>query len=126
VAVRSFEFVPGKHLEVLSFEIKPAIATALEGVFEALAHTIFAHRSYLAVQVASNNANGSNQDLERTSAECARHGVGLYTFTDPENFDTFDPVQDAVRRNPDPAKVNDFLATQIDAEKKVLLKKWLR
>lgn len=126
IAVRSFEFVPGKHLEVISFEVKPSISTALEGVFEALAHSVFAHRSYLAVKIVETLTGEPNQDLERTSSECARHGVGLYTFTDETNFDTFNAMQDAVRRNPDPNKVNDFIATQISPGNKSLLKKWLR
>lgn len=126
VAVRSFEFMPGKYLEVISFEVKPSVASALEGVFEALAHSVFAHRSYLAVQVPDSYSKNPSQDLERTSAECARHGIGLYTFTDARDFDTFDPLQDAVRKNPDPSKVNEFIATQIDAKNKTLVKKWLR
>lgn len=126
VAVRSFEFVPGKHLELISFEVKPSISTALEGVFEALAHSVFAHRSYLAVHVPDSTASQPNQDLDRASSECARHGVGLYTFTDASNFESFDPLQDAVRRNPDPSKVNDFIATQLTPENKTSLKKWLR
>jgi hypothetical protein len=123
IAVRSFEFVPGKHLELISFEVKPSIASVIEGVFEALAHSVFAHRSYLAVQVPDSHLS---EDLARTSAECARHGVGLYTFTDASNFDTFDLLQDAVRRNPDPSKVNDFIATQLNSQNKATLKKWLR
>src|ERR1017187_2686853 len=49
IAVRTYSFTPGKSLEVITFEVKPDLNTALEGVFESLAHSVFAHRSYLAV-----------------------------------------------------------------------------
>ncbi len=125
-AVKTYEFIPGKHLEVISFEIKPDISTALEGVFEALAHSAFAHRSYLAVKTEQGETSKPNQDLERVSSECARHGVGLYTFTDASDFATFELLQDAQRRNADPAKVNAFLATQVDPENKARVRAMVR
>jgi hypothetical protein len=48
VAMQTFPYVPNKVFQVITFEIKPDLATALDGVFEAAAHSAFAHRSYLA------------------------------------------------------------------------------
>ena len=44
IAVRMYPFIPGKSLEVITFEVKPANAYGIEGLFEASAHSVFAHR----------------------------------------------------------------------------------
>jgi len=75
VAVRSYQFTPGKRLEVITFEIKPDLDEALEGAYEALAHSAFAHRSYLAVDIRA-YANQEDIPHDRIVQECTRHGVG--------------------------------------------------
>src|ERR1035441_1190120 len=62
IAVRTYSFTPGKRLEVITFEVKPNLDTALEGVFEALAHSVFAHRSYLAVDISDFKADDQIPD----------------------------------------------------------------
>jgi hypothetical protein len=50
VSVQTYAFIPGKNLEVVTFEIKPIQAYDVAGVFETAAHSVFAHKSYLAVE----------------------------------------------------------------------------
>ena len=107
------------------FEVKPSIDTALEGVFEALAHTAFAHRSYLAVRVPE-QPEPPESETERVNRECERFGVGCIFFGDVSNYDTYDIVVSARLKEPDPAEVDAFIKTQISPQNQEELREWIR
>jgi hypothetical protein len=123
IAVRKYSFTPGKRLEVITFELKPNVDSALEGVFEALAHSAVAHRSYLAVDVSSYDKEIPD---ERIVQECSRLGVGYITFEDPANYETFDIVTPAKLNEPDPNDVDTFIKNQINPENQERLRYWLQ
>jgi len=108
---------------VITFELKPSLDSALEGVFEALAHSAFAHRSYLAVDVRS--YKDSIIEDERIIQECSRLGIGYITFEDPGNYETFDIVTPAKLNEPDPYEVDTFIKTQISSVNQDELREWL-
>lgn len=116
IAVRTYQFTPGKRLEVITFEIKPNLDSAVEGLFEALAHSVFAHRSYLAVNLAAFKEDEDIPD-ERIVQESNRLGVGYITFTDPADYDTYEIVTSARLSEPDPYEIDNFIRTQISPEK---------
>jgi hypothetical protein len=117
IAIRTFLYLP-KQLEVISFEIKPSMDVALEGVFEAAAHSAFAHRSYVAFPDPNPGSNEQIDDplFDRIFDECERFGIGLILFDIPVTWDSFDFQVTARRHNPDPASVDNFISTQISAE----------
>ena len=110
---------------MITFEIKPNLESALEGLFEALAHSAFAHRSYLAVDVSSYDESKEIPD-ERIIQECGRLGVGYITFTDPANYETFDVVTSPKLNEPDPFEVDNFIKIQITPENQEALNDHLR
>jgi hypothetical protein len=116
VAVRTYQFTPGKRLEVITFEIKPSVDSALEGVYEALAHSAFAHRSFLAVDQREFKGEGEVPN-ERIIQECTRHGVGYIAFEDVVDYNTYDIICPAKLRDPDPEEVDNFIKKQISPEK---------
>jgi len=127
IAVRTYSFTPGKRLEVITFEVKPSLDTALEGVFEALAHSVFAHRSYLAVAEEESYADDSTDNPdERIMQECTRLGVGYLTFSKPADYSTYEIVTSAKLSEPDPYEVDKFIQGQISTEKQEELRDWLR
>jgi hypothetical protein len=75
LAVRAFSFIPGKRLEIVTFEVKPNLDQALDGVLEALAHSAFAHLSFLAVDISSYGDEDELPD-DRVNQECKRLGIG--------------------------------------------------
>ena len=125
IAVKTYQFTPGKRLEVISFEVKPGIDNALEGVYEALAHSAFAHRSYLAVDVRGRDEEEKFPD-DRIVQECTRHGVGYMTFTDPADYDTYEIVCTARLNEPDPYEVDKFIRTQISADNQDQIREFLQ
>jgi hypothetical protein len=120
-----YTFTPGKRLEVITFEVKEGLDAAVEGVFESLAHSAFAHRSYLAVHVER------YQDLEdipddRIVQECERFGVGYIIFSDPNDYDTYDVVVSARLKEPDPADVDNFVRQQVSPQSQEQIRDWIR
>jgi uncharacterized protein (DUF736 family) len=122
IAVRTFSFVPGKRLEVVTFEVKPDQDLAFDGVFEATAHSAFAHLAFLAVKV----SGGKKAPDERILQECKRLGIGYITFTDAGDYDTFEVVNSPSHREPDPYEVDKFITTQISTSKQNELRELLR
>jgi hypothetical protein len=122
--MRTFTYVPHKVFEVITFEIKPNIETALDGVFEAAAHSAFAHRSYLAFP--DSKDYDTNPLFERISAECERFGLGLILFEDVANWDTYRFEVSAKSRHPEPQALNDFIKTQISEKNREEIQRWFR
>jgi hypothetical protein len=83
-------------------------------VFEALAHSAFAHRSFLAVNIPEHEDMEELPD-DRIVQECKRLGLGYMIFFDPADYDTFDIVESARLNEPDPYEVDNFVNTQISA-----------
>jgi len=122
IAIQTFAYVPNKLFEVITFEIKPNIETAMEGVYECAAHSAFAHRSYLAFP--DSNEFDDNPLFDRISVECERFGLGLILFEDVANWDTYDFHVSAKRNNPDPRAVNDFIKGQISEKSREEIQCW--
>lgn len=108
-AVRQYPFIPGKTVELISFEIKPLDCFDIQGVFETASHSVFAHRSYLMIRMSSKYENDNSDILDRISRECERFGIGFITFINPKDWDTYDIRQEAAHRNPDPDQLCDCM-----------------
>jgi hypothetical protein len=114
IALKSFTYIPGKVLELITFEVKPANDYRIEGVFETAAHSRFSTKSYLLIH--SPDGVPDTQEFQRVERECERFGLGLITFTDPHDWNTYDTLEEAERRNPDPADVNSFISSQLSRD----------
>lgn len=116
VGATAFPFVPGRSLEVTTFEIKKTIEEAVEGVYETAAHSAFAHRSFLVVQLPHAMSKKDDEDWSRVLKESKRFGLGVTTLMDASNWQTYEIAVDAEFRNPGPAQINRFIATQLSDE----------
>lgn len=108
-AVRQYPFIPGKTIELISFEIKPKDTFDIQGVFETASHSVFAHRSYLMIHMTKDPDSDNSDVLDRISRECERFGIGFITFTDPKDWDTYKNRQEAEHKNPDPDQLCDCM-----------------
>jgi hypothetical protein len=119
VAVGTYTFIPGKTLEIISFEIKTEDAHGVEGIYEAASHSAFANKSYLALHLPDQQDSDSLQHLEE---EAIRFGVGLLTFGDPAKWDTFEIRVEAQHKTPSPNDMNKFLSQMRKESTEELLK----
>lgn len=122
IAVRTFEYLPQKTIEIMTFEVKPLNAYGVEGVYETAAHSAFANRSYLCLHVPTEGF----EPPERVISECERFGVGLILFTNARDWQTFEKRVNARHNTPDPFEVDTFIGLQMQRESQTKLHKLLR
>lgn len=124
IAEQTFAYVPDKLFDVITFEIKPNIDTAMAGVYEAAAHSAFAHRSYLAFP--DSTEYEKSPLFDRIHDECERFGLGLILFEDIADWDKYNFEVSAGRNTPDPQAVNDFIKSQISEKGREEIQRWFR
>ena len=126
VSVVNLPFVPGKHLDVTSFEIKPWTQLDVTAVYEALAHLRSVTRSFVFLHVPMEAEDETKDTVETIFDECNRQGIGLIVAQDPGDYGKWDIRAQAVRRDTDPVRLNDFIAQQLSLESKQKIQKWCR
>lgn len=118
--------MPGKFLEVNTFEVKAANAITVQAVYEALAHRRAATRSYVLLHVPACDATAL-QDAVADVAEAARgHGIGVLTAADPDDYQTWEEHEGARRVEPDPERLDSFIATQLSERTRNRISRALR
>jgi hypothetical protein len=97
-------------------------------VFEALAHRRAATQAYVWLHVPANVAARDDFKglLKRINEEARQHGVGLIVGTDPEDYSSWDVQLRAVRVEPDPEFLNEFIAQQLPVLARDELAEWFR
>ncbi|MDZ5442188.1 hypothetical protein U2F26_05490 [Micromonospora sp. 4G57] len=126
VELRTFQYVPGKHLEVNTFEVKGSWAVNVQAVYEALAHRRAATRSYVLLHVPRSQALALAEAVAEVADAAREHGIGLVTAGDPCDYETWDEVAEARRVEPDPERLNQFIARQFSEPTRSLIATRLR
>lgn len=126
VEVRTFVYVPGKHIDVVTFEVKASNAINVQAVYEALAHRRSATRSYVLLHVPSGRAEDLWQAVDDVAEVARQHGIGVLAAGDPGDYLTWDEVVEAQRVEPDPERLDSFIRVQLSAETRDLISKRLR
>jgi hypothetical protein len=122
VGIRRYVYLP-KRLEVITFEIKPAEAVSIMGVLEAIAHREAAHRTYVVYAASRANLDTAN-DGERIMELAQKYGVGIVLAENPDDVESWEIMLDAIRHEPDPARLDRFLADLPGDDMKKQLSKW--
>jgi hypothetical protein len=122
----TYPYVPGRHFDVITFEIKTSDGLDVTSVYEALAHLRSATRSYVLAHVPTERAKQLEGHIDDICAEAKKHGVGVVIAGKPDDYDTWEEVVDAVRADPDPRRLNDFLAKQFTKDQLEQLAKWFK
>lgn len=125
VSVRSFPHLPGKYLDIWTFEVKALHArkSLILGVYEAAAHASRATRSIALLQVPAHQSADDDAIIDRCEREAERLRVGLITFSDPGNFETWDLRIDAPRVDTAPEALEELIA-QLTVDAKKRLSRW--
>lgn len=127
VSLTTLLYVPGKHFEVVTFEVKPWAGLDVTGVYEALAHYRASTRSYLLTQIDEDLLGDeiTERHLQRIDEEAKRHGVGFIVVTNMKDYGTWEERIEAVYREP-PHLLNDFVSLQLSDGAKNDLLTWFR
>jgi len=124
VGLSVFTYLPGRYLDVSTFEVKPANAIDITCVYESLAHRRGATRAFVLLHVP--NQDNIGELLDEICVEAKRYGVGVITAQDPNDFATWDDIVEAQRFEPSPERLNDFIASQVSEGAKQGILQWLK
>jgi hypothetical protein len=116
VAVRTYRHLPGKYMEVVTFEVKPCDAIDVTAVYEALAHLRSATHAYVIYHVPGDQAETVRPVIEEACRVGRAHGVGVLTMADPADWDTWEELEDARRCEPDPDRLDEFINVQLSQD----------
>lgn len=116
VSVSSYPFVPGKFIDVTTFEVKLAQELDITAAYEALAHRRYGTRSILLVYVGEQKKDLARR-LDIIIEECSKHGIGLIVAEDIDDYSTWDTRLQPDRIMPDPQRLNELIAGQLKNQK---------
>lgn len=124
ISMKNYQFIYGKIMDVITFEIKPENDYGVESVFETASQSVFAHKSFLCIHLSSGKQE--TEEFERIVRQCELFGVGLIVFEKPDDWKTYETIIEPKRREPDPYEVNVFIKQQLPEETKEELSKKLK
>jgi len=123
ISNRKFPYIKEAEFDIFTFEVKrPADCDTL-AVFEALAHSTVATRSFVFFPITEADFNKSTQ-AGRIKEECGRHGVGLILVTNGARLDECRILIDSQRRSLNPEKSSNFLQSVLDKSSLAELARW--
>ncbi len=122
---KTLRFLPGKFLDIVTFEVKPELD--ITGLYEALSHRTHATHAYL---ICYNGNEPDAAEVGRITREAVRTGVGFILARQPDDCGTWQKIVPATRWSPDPEAMHDFILdlNKIERHRRALrqLKSWLR
>jgi hypothetical protein len=122
----TYKFVPGKQIELSTFEIKTHDGLDVTAVYEALAHRRAAHRSYVLAYVPESERTILKALLDRLSADADEHGVGFVIVGNVADYETWDFEVKPSRNDPEPSDLDNFIRTQTSEEFQDKILIWCR
>ena len=123
VNVSNYRYVPGRQLDLISFEVKLVVEADVKAVYEALAHTRAAKSAYL---VLIGEGVCPQEELDEIKTEAAKHGVGLIAIKEATKFDDWVFLLEPRSTMPDAASLEEFIETQLTDENKRKVSLWVK
>lgn len=124
LAVKAFPYLPGRHFDIVTFEVKKEDAVDVTGVFEALSHLQFASLSYVVFYTAGRDFEDGYRDTDRILSLAKQHGVGVIAASDIADYNSWDELVEPRRNIPDPEQANLFIGTCFSEDAKARAIKW--
>lgn len=122
---KTYKYLSQKHIDIWTFEVKPQGEMSVTHVLEAVAHSRFAHRSYILFHIEDETCLGSGE-FAHCVDEVDRHGIGLATFQDPKEYESIVWHREANRREPNPEYLEEFIDQQLSEHMQSHILKWLK
>jgi hypothetical protein len=123
---KTYPYVPGRHFDLITFEVKPTEGLDVTVVYEALAHRRAATRAYALLHIPDDTRAEVEEVLEEICVEAKRVGVGVIVAANPGNYETWETIVEATRHEPEPQRLNDFLAKQVSQGFREQIVRWFR
>ena len=126
VGGKTLPFLPGKFLDVVTFEVKPTLD--ITGLYEALSHRTHATHAYLICHHPASKGGPDPVVVGRISREAQRTGVGFILARQPNDYATWEEIAPATRWHPEPEMLHEFVVSLGRLDRNMLrrLRHWLR
>lgn len=125
VTRKTYKYLSQKQVDIWTFEVKPRGEMSVTHVLEAVAHSRFAHRSYVLFHI-ENETLLERSEFAHCLDEVDRHGIGLATFQDPKKYESIKWHREANRREPNPEYLEEFIDQQLSEHMQNHILKWLK
>ncbi len=127
VGMTTYHYLPGRHFDVTTFEVKKHDGLDVTTVYEALAHRRAATRSYAIFHVPDlKDSDPRETQIEIICAEAKKHGIGVIIVDNPEEFETWEELVEPTRIAPNPEDLNEFIALQLSETTKAEIVEWFK
>ena len=127
VGGKTLPYLPGKFLDVVTFEVK--FWPDLKGLYEALAHRRRATHSYVVYfpRGKDHNWEPHAEDVARITTEALRYGIGVLLARQEDDFASWKELVEPNKNETDPQMLHSFLTslTAKDHEFRLSLRNWL-
>lgn len=124
VALRKFEYIPDRLIELYTFELKAEYDVSIKGVLEALSHRESATRSYVIYHTGGRDWDDF-AEAQRIEQLAARHGVGVIVASKIDDFTScWEERVTAVRSSSDPEALDRFIKMTLPEDAKSQIRKW--
>lgn len=121
VSIMRFQLLPGRQVDVHSFELKAENGGTVQGVHEALAQTRFTHFGHLVWHVPERSK--AEARLPEIEQQCEIHGIGLIIIRSPDDYKIWEIRLDPEQKNTAPATVDAFLLSRFSGARRAELTK---
>lgn len=121
ISVMRFQLVPGRQVDVHSFELKAEAGGTVQAVHEALAQTRFTNFGHLAWHVPFGSR--AEAKLPEIVNQCEMHGIGLLVIRDPNDYRTWETFLDPAPKRTSPATIDAFLLSRLSSEQQEKLRR---
>lgn len=129
LAITSYKYPPKRVFEIITFEIKPSDRVSIDGVFEALSHKQFAHRSYVLYNVIDVDDNEgwnleNHPEGTRILQTARKYGIGVVVASDIEDWETWNIILEPEYSPPDPEQSDLFISTCFEEDEHQVVGEW--
>lgn len=123
---RTFQYVPGRFLEIITYEVKTSANLNITSIYEALAHRRAANKSYVLAHMNEETKKNKEDIILEITNEAKKYGIGIIIAEDPDDADTWEEILEAERFDPEPSRLNDFITRKLSDETKESIVRWFR
>lgn len=110
ITSNAYRYVPGRYLEIITFEVKLVESLDSVAVYEALSHRRAANRSYVLAHGSRKAVEDYRANIEVTVEVAKEHGIGLIVTTSVTEYDEWEELAEATGCELAPDRANDFIA----------------
>lgn len=120
---KKYTYLPPR-IEITTFEVKKKNTVDVTCVYEALSQNNAAHYSYVLLERVE-GASQCDEQWEIILDTAQRHGIGVISFSNARNYDTWNTEMKAAYHEASPENIDRFISQQLQEEHQKIILNWI-